>query len=529
MARQEGIFPSITHLQLLMELYYRIKDFQRFDGSISHSAYNAKLLESLSKDLGISETSLNVASKLRGIAVKKQRKKETNDAKHIEGISPEILDGLAKIVIQNYSLESRITLKRIDFYWSAFANNLISLPIDIEKMQVGCKYYSELPREIQKHIDQFVMRKADELTTTGKDVKCYCAYFWNDIQRKVEVALISINNEKQYAIMEYIYLTNGKWKTKSIQRTDKESGLFKLEQSTLLLHLIEEGSEKKRVGTDLALATPDSEYIDLAFIKGTYIASRSNGTKPVAGVILLEKKDSYKEAYEALVSASVAPEIYFEIGQQRFLIDSEKITGFKDFKTNPIYKIIQQIAGIYIIGFFRKNRPGEDERINAITKGVCEIYGNGEVKFAVGNLAKDINGHIINTIFYTSDIIRISNYWVDSRKNDNFSSKYEYTLAIIRDKKSPDWPVTFLRGIYAGVEKTVPRSGEILFIKSSAYKSFDEAVRCEIPSDGYILMGENDHSGNNKIISEYFKLGNLYKRNYLIINTKKNKGLRTSP
>jgi len=457
MARNKAPFPSIVHLKVLMELYTKMHQIPSYPDRISEKMFVEKLTSCLVKDKILEGKSKNLVDKLRGLPFQKREEDS-------EGIEIERIEKLSKKIFDFYHLENSIENFNGEFYWNA-VQNLIPVP-DYLKHINSEKYYKYLSYINKNLVDGFVERKVNELIDSSDDIHTYCMYYFNESNKQIEVGVLQLNKKEEKATVKYFY-RDEKWITKSVQRTDKPGGLFRLSQSTFYINLVEEDDSKAHLRTNICLAVHDTDFYSLKVIKGTYSTSRQNVDMPVAGMLILEKRKSFPEAEKA-AKDGVDPRITFDIWKQRISVNEPKILSFDDFASHKIFKVVERIAGSYYFGFF-KNRAISKDPKPIITRGICFIEPSGRVTMQLAE-AEIYQGFVDNDIYYNNDIVCITNFF--GKSTDSF--KYKYTLKLIKDK-SDGYKVNELNGIYCGVNELEPRSGRIVFIRcKESFKNFDE-------------------------------------------------------
>ena len=471
MGRISSPKPSIIHLKLLMDVYTSIKNVPTAPDKISIRKLLERLSVLLKSDKVRVGTSFNLINKLRGFPYHAH----PDDA---EGIDPAVLDKLANVVLHHLNLAiPGHNDSHSDTDWGHF-QNLVKIP-DYLKKKMTVPYYKYLDDETKRLVDKYVERKISEFGLDSEDTLSYCLYYWNNERRDVITATFQLNLLKRWAILKYYERTSTRLITKSVQRTDtdKSAGDYIDGYNTFYLSLGSEDKGNAHLRTSLCLAMRSVEIRSLAFIKGTYATAIQNAERPVAGICLLEKRATFREALSVVEGKiPIDPKVYFELLNQRMNVNTGKILSEKQFQTYRIHETVKQIAGAYILGFFRKDVS--DGLI--MKKGICYIGANGKY-IAEIEKGKPVDGYIHNDTYYDQDILFLSNFF--DRERDNF--KYQYTLEITMDKNFG----RVLSGIYSGIYKHKPRVGKIVLVPQEGFTSFDD-FKASDPLFDMVYVGE---------------------------------------
>lgn len=458
MPRNPAPFHSIVHLKLLMELYVRHYQIPQFPDLTSEKHFFEKLTSCLSNDKIVEEKSKNLVNKLYGFPFQKS-------AKEAEGIDTEKIEAFAQCVWEHCSLSSNFPDIN-EFYWAAFQEVVASMPEHLKHLQ-DKRYYKYLSDAERQMVDDFIDRKINEIAPPAKDLAFYNLYYWNESERNVETAVLTLNHREEVAIVKYVYLVDGQLKTKTVQRTDQNGGLYKLNNNTLYLNCVEEDVTKQHLRTNFAIAVYDSDYPSLKYLKGTYSASRQNATHPVAGTLILEKKDNFKEALDTIRDKKVPEEIQLELMDEHFICSNEKLRSLSDLDTSRHFKALQLIKGVYFIGFLKKEPNGNGNR--EITTGICCIYPSGKV--LVNMIHKPhFTGSILRDIDMATNVVALGNFY--NSEGDDY--RYTYYLEMIKTQSKD--AIERLEGVYAGLSQTnnSPRAGKIVLVKDTSNKGFAE-------------------------------------------------------
>ena len=451
MGRSKSPWASIIHLKALLELYIRTKNIPKFPGKISESRFIEALGDCLEKDKILKKKSANLVNKLRGLPFQ-------SSSESSEGIDTEKLDKIAAFIIHEYELDKRWDINADEFQWNIFEQKSFEVPDHLRHVQ-DFKYYKFLSHADKVAVDGFVERKISELILYSDDLHNYCMYYWDELNKKINVALLQINKKEETAVLKYVQYENEKWSSKSVQRTNRPGGLFQMGDSTCFLNFAEEDDKKLYLRTNICLSVHTSDFYSLKYIKGTYSTSRQHAGMPVAGELLLEKKRTFQEATKTS-QEKVDNKIEFELLGQRIAIKDTQTRSFEDFRSYNIQKVLSRISGAYVLGFF-KNRGGSKKVKLAITRGICFIEESGRVTMQISDSTEIIHGYVNNNIHYDNSIICITNFF--DKSTDSF--KYNYILKLIKDNKN-SFEINELSGIYAGVTELLPRSGKIVFLRT---------------------------------------------------------------
>lgn len=457
MARQKAPYPSIVHLKLLMDMYIRINKIPAYPEHTTEKAFFEKLTSRLVEDRVVQENSRNLVDKLFGFPFQKT-------SAQAEGIDTEKLEIFTEAVWKRCNL-GIIYPEPEDFYWFYFKETIAPLPEHLKNLQ-NKRYYKYLTLDERKAVDEFCERKISEIMPSNDYVLYYNMYYWNDNYRDVEIAILTINYKEDVAIVKYTYNVNGRAITKTVQRTDQEGGQFSLKNNTLYLNCVEEDINKQHLRTSLCIAVYDSDYPSLSYLKGTYSSSRQNATRPVAGMLMLEKRNNFQEALNAVRDVNVKATIKLELIGELMMVSDEKLRTLSDLSSSKIYNILEQVEGVYHIGFYKK---GSDNR--QVTPGVCYIQSSGKVMLKVTHLPVVV-GFVDTRADAGDDILVIRNFY----SVDKYHYNYTYTLRVIKDKKVEAMPVIRLEGIYSGISEFSPRTGKIILVKDTDNINFEDLL-----------------------------------------------------
>jgi len=423
-------------------------------------------------------------------------------SENCEGIEIEKLNLIAKRVIEYHHLAVISKTVPDRFQWGYFEREVIKIPDHLKDIQEK-KYYKFLSTEEKSGVDGFISSRLNELLLENDEVVNYCVYFWNKSRKAYRVAIIQVTNGIQAASYTLLDFVDGQWLVDSVQRTNSPGGLFKPVNNTLFMHFVEEDGRKPHLRTNLCMSIPASDFYKEKYLIGILSSSSQNGQMPMAAAVMMERKISYREAYETVTNEDgIKPEIHFELLDQRLEIMGRK---YDKFRTSKIQPILDEVAGPYLFGFLKKRTDFKKDPI-LITKGICFIERNGMVTSKVSESSRITKGYIENDYYYDEDIICIKNFFDEG--HDDF--KYRYTLRVIREKVKTNLPIIRLDGVYSGVD-SIPRAGKIIFIRLKNFNSFNEMDSSELR---YKRVDINDKTLSKE--DRDFKKLLLEDKNYLI-------------
>ncbi len=474
MGQNRSPIPHPIHLKLLMELYLRAGGIYNKDESIEPRRYIERFSNLLKTDnvllkkKGESEgkVSLNLFNKLLGNPYQ-----SIEAGKFTEGIKLSILDSLAEKVIRYYKLGIKNRGENIHKgeYWDFFINDVVQIP-EYFKYMSGT-YYKYLALPERQIVDRYCPTVLNELLVEDDAILHFRLYFWESRSKKIETACLQIDNFNKTATLKYF--KPGKEEVASVHRTDF-GGSFSTQNSTLHLTFVDEDPRNTHIRTYMCVAIHHTRFESAVILKGTYITSVNRGHSPVAGELILQRYNSYKEIiYDVAHEKELDHRLYFDLINRRMEITENPIDTYKDLKSNPIYKLIDKIQGAYYFGFLSSLQMIK-EKSATVTKGICFIEPNGIVHTKIKD-RNEVRGYVNNDIYHNEHTFVISNFFDG---NDDF--KYHYTLTAVKATEEDNAPIIGLEGVYSGVYSDSPRAGQIFYAKIPNVFSWDDLLNMNI-------------------------------------------------
>ena len=511
MPKNPSPIPPIVPLTGLVSAYCAMKGMPRPD-RVTESHYITTLSNYLITD-GVLDNkgSKNFVTSLKG------RPYESN-SEQAPGLDTKRLDKIALQIIDHYKFREFFKLpETITFPWNVFCELIFPTPLTLKSLN-DYKYYKFLPIDGKQAVDQFVNRRLNELGIVKGSIINYSVYMWNTDYRHVRCAVLTIDPEEKTATYSYFAPVKEGFAVKSSMRAVN----YSLGSSILFLDLTEEDPDKQFIRADMLITILDAQFTNLSILKAILTVAGHNGTTPVSCEAILEKCDSYFDAYDRVVNdAKKDPLLCLEVQNRRFELNRANISEPEKLRSYKLYQTLLDLEGHYLFCFLTKQGaligPG------LFSTACCHISPNGMVRFRFHNSHGILSAYVNQAIERDSKFICIDYFLTNS--SDLYDSQYR--LEIERDYRHGG-AVRALFGAFIGFVFGTVLKNDVVLIKLDTkikgptptekyeyemhyplYESFDEAFKDYVDKqprpvndltgrspaelDGIRILGEKRH------------------------------------